>query len=261
MADAVETAKQIANPVRPDGSINWLKIGTALGLGAFAYLGFIGLASAATTENDETGETVPPSSPDGRALAEQARASGTKTLGEKAVEVLTRDLGAHEEPWPHYPKKPSPNTNRGPVIDKFLRGVHGDGEKLLGKPWCARAVRYAYEKAAQEMGLSPPFRSIKDSLAMVSSWASKFKKYKIDQPKVGAAAVLKNLSHITLVARVNPDGSIVTIEGNHGDAIANVRRKADTLFFFDIDAYVRDQGERVAGYVLGTNVLISGDNS
>lgn len=258
MSDAVETAKQLANPVRPDGSLNWFKIGTALGLGVCAYLGFLGVASAATTENDETGETVPPSSPEGRALAEQARAAGAKTLGEKAVEVLTRDLGAHEEPWPNYPRKPGPNSNRGPVVDKILRGVHGDGEKLLGKPWCARGVRYAYEKAAQELGAPSPFRNIRDSLAMVSSWASKFKKYKIDQPKVGAAAVLKNLSHITIVARVNPDGSVMTIEGNHGDAIANVRRKADSLLFFDIDAYARNQDERVAGYVVGTDVLVAG---
>ena len=258
MPDAAETAKQLVNPVRPDGSLNWLKIGTALGLGACAYLGFLGVASAATTENDETGETVPPSSADGRALAEQARAGGTKTLGEKAVEVLTRDLGAHEEPWPNYPKKPGPNSNRGPVVDKILRGVHGDGEKLLGKPWCARAARYAYEKAAQEMGLPPPFRNIRDSLATVSSWASRFKKYKIDQPKVGAAAALDNLSHITIVARVNPDGSVMTVEGNHGDAIANVRRRPGSLIFFDIDAYARDQGERVAGYILGTDVLVAG---
>jgi hypothetical protein len=124
--------------------------------------------------------------------------------------------------------------------------------------WHCADYGKAYEKAAQEMGLPPPFRNIRDSLAMVSSWASRFKKYKIDQPKVGAAAALKNLSHLVLIARVNPDGSVMTIEGNHGDAIANVRRQPGGLIFFDIDAYARDQGERVAGYILGTDVLVAG---
>lgn len=261
MADAAETVKRVVNPIRLDGSIDWPKVGVALGFGACAYLAFLGVASAATTENDETGETISPASPEGRSLADQAKAASggnSKTLGEKAVEVLSRHVGAHEEPWPTYPKKPSPNSNRGPVVDQILRGVHNDGEKLLGKAWCARATRYAYEKAAQELGLPPPFKNIKDSLAMVSSWNKQFKKYKISEPKVGATALLKNLSHSTIVARINPDGSVTTIEGNHGDAVANVRRKPSDLIFLDIDAFVRDQGERVSGYILGTDVLIAG---
>lgn len=234
--------------------INWTKVATAVGAGAVAYLAFIGIASASTTDSDDTGETVDPKSPEGRAVVERATARrGAKSLGEKAVEVLSRSIGVRG----NGPKGTS-GYHRGVLIDQINLGLYGDGKSLLGEPWCARAARWGYEKAAQELGLPPPFKTVKSTLASVSTWASKFKKYKLDAPKVGAVALKKDLSHAMLVAQVNPNGSVLTIEGNHGDAVANVRRQPADLLFYDIDAFARDQGERVAGYILGTDVLVAG---
>lgn len=228
------------------------KILLAAGAGTATYFLFFH-EEAGATENDTSGKTVDPSSTEGKPT------TPPKTLGEQAVAVLLRDLGAHEEPWPNYPHPPSPNSNRGPVVDKINLGVYGDGKKLLGQPWCARTVRYAYEKAAQEIGLPPPFAGIKSTLATASSWKSTFKKWKLDQPKVGAVGLFLagKKSHAMLISSVTGD-TVYTVEGNHNDSVALVKRHAsDFDVLLDVEAYVRSKQERVAGYVLGIDVLVS----
>lgn len=217
-------------------------------------------AFASDTDNDQTGETVDPSSPEaqpqsipppaphkGRALNDKVT---PPSLGTRAVEVLLRDVGAKEVPK---------GSNRGPVVDKIILGVYKDGAKLLGKPWCGRAARYAYEKAAQELGLPPPFAGLKNTLASVAEWKKVMKDFQISEPKVGAAALLSRgggKSHATIVSRLE-GGKVFTVEGNHGDAVAVVKRKpGDFHTFLDVEAFVRSrQSPLVSGYVLGTDVL------
>lgn len=202
----------------------WLAIFTAsLGAGSVGFL----LLRDQTTDSDETGEDV-------GNIEVQKSAGG---LGAKAVEILNqlvgqRGMGAHGTPEYH----------RSLVIDKINLGVYGDGRKLLGKPWCARAVRWAYETAAQQLGLPPPFGGVKSTLAMVSSWKGKpFSGYKIAEPKVGAVLLLGD-QHATIIAKVLDDRTIISVEGNHGDSVANVKRtinpSKDTIA--DIERYVMD---------------------
>jgi len=208
----------------------------------------------AMTKNDTTGSTLAPMGPEARAVVAEAReeAAEKKTLGPKAVEVLLRDLGAKEDP---------PGSNRGPVIDRIILGVKKDGRGLLGKPWCARAARWAYDKAAEELGLPPPFASIKSSLALVSDWKKYMKDYELRAPKVGAAALRVDQgksNHATIVARVLGD-DLYTVEGNHKHAVALVKRKKSAFnLFLDVEAFARAKSKdksEVSGYLVGTSLL------
>lgn len=157
-------------------------------------------------------------------------------LGLKAIEVLSRDIGAKEVP---------PGSNRGPVVDRINRGVYNDGEKYVGLPWCGMACRYAYEKAAQELGLPKPFALINSlSLAAVSSWGKHFKAFRLVEPKPGSVGLLGD-DHIVLVSRVDGD-NVYSVEGNHGSALATVKRKkaAFTGGFYDVEAYVKQNAVR-----------------
>ena len=231
-------------------------------LGAGAGIGtLIILQRRVLAFEDETGETLTPEETRAEVARVEEKASAPTgrlpSLGEKAVEVLTRLVGTKEDP---------PKSNRGLIVDQINRGVHGDGEKLIGKAWCARTVRWAYEKAAEELKRPPPFAGIKGTLAAVTDWRDKFKGYETS-PKPGAVGLLikaglpgvdKGKRHATLVVRV--DGSkVVTVEGNHGDRIALVTRpKSDFAVFLDIDRYVAERGRsRVAG-LLGLDLIGAG---
>ena len=200
------------------------KILAVIGAGTGAGLLVFSLVPKRDTE-DETGTTIPPDEFVG------PPAPAGQSLGLKAVEALSRYVGAKEEPK---------GSNRGPVVDQIVTGVTGDGKSLLGKPWCARALRFAYEKAAQELGQPLPFSSIKSKLAAVTDWADTFKGYACD-PKPGCAALILDGSHrhATLVSRVDGD-TVVTVEGNHSDSVAIVKRQRSAFkHFLDIEAYAK----------------------
>lgn len=190
-----------------------------------------GLAAAAaawaalsdgTVDCDETGEAVaPPRAPAGGGLGSVAVAKLQAHLGEGGLE-----------------KKGKPGYHRGKFVDEVNRGFRNDmGNELLGEPWCARACRWAYEAAAAELGLPLPFRAARSSLSGVSMWRKALKGYELDAPKPGAVLLLGK-QHAALVAQVLSPKEVVTVEGNHGDKVANVRRKIrveDTLL--DAEAF------------------------
>lgn len=179
-----------------------------------------------TTDSDDTGETATP------AEAEVRR--GAQELGARAVEALSRHVGERGAG----PKGTS-GYHRGRFVDEVNRGVWGDaGDRLLGKPWCARAVRWAYETAARELGKPPPFAHVRGRLAAAADWKrSPFNGYVTTEPRSGVVLVLGD-RHVTIVSRVLKPDEVVTVEGNHGDAVAYVRRKikpGDTLV--DVEAW------------------------
>lgn len=203
------------------------KILAGVGVGAGVYFAWTRIASA--TE-DSSGDTVDPK----EAKPPTPTTPAKPALGAKAVEVLTRHVGAMESPK---------GSNRGPVVDQIIRGVNGDGEKLLGKPWCARAVRYAYEKAAQELGQAPPFAGVKPSLAAVNDWADIFKQYLTSEPKTGHVGLILSggTRHATLVSKVDGE-TVYTVEGNHSDSVATVKRpRSKFKHFVDVQRYVEDK--------------------
>jgi hypothetical protein len=223
-----------------------------LGAGVGAYFLFFGkaLASEDRTGTDvhpdearmpPPGAPLPPGAPPAPPPTPATAAKGT-TIGRRAVEILLSPpyFGATEEPK---------GSNRGPVVDQIIRGVQGDGEWALGKPWCGRTVRFAYEKAAQDLGLPAPFDKKMGSLAAVDEWPKKFKGFTSDTPRTGMAAVIAG-HHIALVTRVDGD-TIYTVDGNHNDAVATVKRpRSKFSTFVDVEAYLASKAkpaDRVAG--------------
>ena len=204
----------------------------AIGAGGAAALAYTAFRDR-TADDDNTGESL-----DAAPVA-QAEAS---TLGARAVEELAYHLGEHGGP------KGSATYHRGKFIDETQRGRWDDaGDKLLGLAWCARAVRWAYEEAAADLGLPKPFPSKLGTLAMAESWKkSPFDKYALSSAKVGAVWVVKTSAgfHTGLVAKVLGPLTIVTIEGNHGDAVASVKRtlNLDVDALVDVETWVHDQG-------------------
>lgn len=186
-----------------------------------------------TTDNDDTGEDV----------AGQVPVQPGGTLGARAVAVLSRYVGEKGQG-----PKGTPGYHRSPFIDRVNLGVHGDGKKLLGAPWCARAVRFAYEAAAQELGRTPPFASLKSDLASVSKWKKYLGPQKIKSPKVGAVLLLGD-KHATLIAKVLDERTVVTVEGNHGDKVSNVKRTIDhgKDTILDVEAFVQGAAPDVVG--------------
>jgi hypothetical protein len=200
----------------------------AIGAGGAAALGY-SLLRDQTTDDDATGES----------LMEPPVAQGeAKTLGARAVEELTYHLGEKGKG-----PKGSAGYHRGKLIDEVMRGRWNDaGDKLLGKPWCARAVRWAFEEAAADLGLPKPFSGL-GTLATAESWKeSPFKNYLLSSAKVGAVFVIKTPVgfHTGLVAKVLGPLSVVTIEGNHGDSVASVKRTFDLSkdALVDVEAWI-----------------------
>ncbi len=192
--------------------------------------GAVAAASAAlllrdkTTDSDNTGQPA----------ARPPLPQGSTSLGVRAVEVLSRHVGEHGEG-----KKGTAGYHRSPFIDRINLGVYGDGKGLLGEPWCCRAVRWAYETAAQELGLPPPFARTTSDLASVSKIKKYLGSYKIGSPKVGAVLLIGD-QHATLIAQVINERTATCVDGNHGDAVAFVRRTIgpqDTII--DAEAYAR----------------------
>jgi len=217
------------------------KIAVAAGAGLGVFL----LATREAYGTESTGSSLP-------ASAGYIPSGTPVSLGARAVAVGLRLVGTKEDPK---------GSNRGPAVDQIVRGVNSDGEKLLGKAWCARFVRFCFETAAKEMGLSPPFAGIKDSLAQVTSWRDTFKRWSTDDPRTGCVALLLSggRSHATLVVRREGD-QIVTCEGNHNDQVAIVSRPRSAFtIFLDIDRYCADRARSASvsgsGALLGLDVF------
>lgn len=128
----------------------------------------------------------------------------------KPVDLLLRvasaTLGASEVPA---------NTNAGPYVERVLQSTHTP----KGNPWCAAWVTDVGTHALGE--LWPVKRTA--SVQEMADWAeSKGIRY-VAKPQQGDLFCLYipsegRLAHIGIVASVNQDGSIVTLEGNTSGA-------------------------------------------
>lgn len=235
----------------------WLKIlaGTGVGAGAFFLFTPRALATEDTSGTDvDPNRAKPQPTPPAPAAPGVSPPVETGRLGQRAAEVLFRLVGTKEEP---------PGSNRGPVIDEILRGLYNDAPKLIGKPWCARTVRYAYEKAAQELGLPKPFAALKSRLSFVTDWRDQFKRFYVKEPRTGVVALIirEGKRHATLVSRVEGD-KVFTVEGNHADSIATVMRpKSGFDYFVDVEAYLASAAQTLTGTGTGTGLDLLGATS
>lgn len=211
----------------------------ALGAGGAAAIAYAAIADN-TAEDDSTGEPAD--------HLFQATGTNSPQLGVRAVQVLQQFLGQHGDG-----PKGTPGYHRNGFIDTVMRGYYNDeGDKLLGLAWCSRAVRYAFENAAADLNLGKIFPDKLGALSMAESWKkSPFDKFLLGSAKVGAVFVIKTSVgfHTGLVVQVLGPLTAITIEGNHNDSVAAVKRTFDLSkdALVDVEAWVKAQMQNVVG--------------
>lgn len=147
-------------------------------------------------------------------------------------------------------------SNRGGQVDQYLLGHHGDGRWLLdygegldppqmlgdgryvGAPWCGRFVLWCVDEACEQLEVPSPLWGWGD-LASAAKWLAQGIRHgaKKDEPAPGRVALILTggHGHVVLVADVEPEGAISTIEGNSGNRVARrVRRPSEFAAYVSI---------------------------
>ena len=121
----------------------------------------------------------------------------------KLAEIAAKDIGLQESPR---------GSNKGKDLEKFFRATDLDGD---GWPWCAGAVScwvQAWIKANGSKLKAPRIAGV----VFFRGWAEKNGLFISTKPRAEAIVVFR-FSHVGIVERVRPDGSVETIEGNTND--------------------------------------------
>lgn len=133
-------------------------------------------------------------------------------------------------------KEDPPGSNSGPDVREYQVGLYGDGAGYLEREkWCARFVRYVYERAAQELDLPRPFKGWRRSfeerhdsdLASATKWfeTARYlaKVIPPNEQRFGDVGLFLNPNHVVLI--VGKRGHMtITIEGNFRNRVAMVLR-------------------------------------
>lgn len=176
--------------------------------------------------------------------------AGATAIGRALLEVA-------DEAWRAGVREQPPGSNRGPEVDQYLAGVHGDAIELLcalrathrrcptcmgrsrpqpacnGAPWCARFALWCHERAQ----LSAP-AAVTDTwgdLASAEKWrdAARLRGAWCFSPSPGRIGLIlldggeghPAHGHVVIVAGLHPRGGLWTREGNSGNHVAARRRE------------------------------------
>lgn len=147
-----------------------------------------------------------------------ARASGP--VGQRMVQLAQAELakGVSE----------GNGDNDSPDIARYRTATRG---AAAGAPWCAYFVSYIAKQAGVPIG---PNGDGMGYVPAITSWAKQTGKFisPSSQVRAGDVILFGGSGHIGIVERVNPDGSLTTIEGNHSDRVDRVRRsKSEAIGF------------------------------
>lgn len=118
--------------------------------------------------------------------------------------------------------------NDSPDIARYRSATKG---AMAGAPWCAYFVSYIAKQAGVPIG---PGGSGMGYVPDITAWAKQTGKFIAPSGAVrpGDVILFGGSGHIGIVERVNPDGSLTTIEGNHSDRVDRVRRsKSEAVGF------------------------------
>jgi hypothetical protein len=113
-----------------------------------------------------------------------------------------------------------PGSNDGPAIATYRGAVAG---AQAGEPWCAYFVSWAAAQAGTPIGNNGQGLG---SVAGITDWAQQNGRLlpASATPQPGDL-ILFGTRHVGIVESVNPDGTLTTVEGNHGNAVQPVTRK------------------------------------
>jgi hypothetical protein len=144
-------------------------------------------------------------------LAAQPAAAGG-TAGARLLQAAQTQVGQREEP---------PGSNDGAAIAAYRSAVAGS---VPGAPWCAYFVSWAARQAGTPLGdAGEGFGAV----SQIHDWAERTGRLLPPgaQPAPGDI-ILFGSRHVGIVERVNPDGSLQTVEGNSSSAVSRVSRSA-----------------------------------
>jgi cell wall-associated NlpC family hydrolase len=138
------------------------------------------------------------------AASTAAPVTGTSTTaGLGALRAAESQVGQAEQP---------PGSNDGPAIATYRSAVEG---AYPGAPWCAYFVSWCAAQAGAPIGDRGQGLG---SVAEIADWARRTGRL-VSQPQPGDL-ILFGTEHVGIVETVNPDGSLVTVEGNASDAVS-----------------------------------------
>jgi cell wall-associated NlpC family hydrolase len=164
------------------------------------------------------GEIAPQADPAGRAAASVwsglpvTPAAGGQSRGLAALAWAASEVGQAESP---------PGSNDSPRIALYRTAVAG---AVPGTPWCAYFVSWAAAQAGTRLGFAGEGLG---SVEGIEAWArATGRLLPPGTPPQPGDLVLYGGNHVGIVEAVNPDGSLVTVEGNHNDRVDRVRRAA-----------------------------------
>lgn len=155
-------------------------------------------------------------------------------LQRQTLIVAKRFMGAREDL----------GANRGTVIRRFQLFI---GRWMVGQPWCAAYATFCIHIAAQELGIKTTFIKSASSSA-IYAWAKKNHRL-LSAPAPGCVFVVrkggsgdddrrsevgKSHIHTGLVHTVNPDGVLITVEGNASNRVRWGKRSQAGLDFIEI---------------------------
>ncbi len=129
--------------------------------------------------------------------------------------ALARAQGIADYPEGDPRKQENPKgSNWGHPVQDYLASVG----IYFPASWCMAFMYWCFDDAAHQLGLTNPMAKIGGVLAQWN--LSKADQYKGSMPQVGDVFIMDlghGLGHTGIVEKVNPDGSLATIEGNTND--------------------------------------------
>lgn len=118
--------------------------------------------------------------------------------------------------------------NDSPDIARYRTATKG---AVSGAPWCAYFVSYIAKQAGVPIG---PGGAGMGYVPAITEWAKQTGKFiaPSGQVRPGDVILFGGSGHIGIVEKVNGDGTLTTIEGNHSDRVDRVtRQKSEAVGF------------------------------
>lgn len=153
------------------------------------------------------------------AQASGPAAAGGGSVGERMVNLARAEFAKGVRETPN-------GSNNSPDIARYRTATVG---AMSGAPWCAYFVSYIAKQAGVPIG---PRGEGMGYVPSIISWAKSTNKFVAPSGQARPGDLVLFSQHIGIVERVNSDGSLVTIEGNHSNRVDRVNRSRSEIVGF-----------------------------
>jgi hypothetical protein len=129
------------------------------------------------------------------------------TLSDKALQIAISQLGKEENP------RGSNWGKAGDPIPAYLATVGIN----FPASWCMAFIYWCYEQAAEQLGLVNPMSK---TGGVLTGWGSR-PRSQVKLPQAGDVFIMDlghGLGHTGIIEKIDPDGTLHTIEGNTNDS-------------------------------------------